>query len=209
MKSWKVFWIFLSVFLLGCKMTPDIPEYLETRFDIPIELSEFNSVAGHYFEKPAFVSLITYPKNEFPETLVIKADGYGSSYNQFTGVTKNQLFVSFRKDEAQFTIDAIDKYLKWQEQALKAGDMFTKEIATSPAFDTGYGTSNYNKFKFYSGNKINHYLIFSFCSMSSLVGELCTDTAAMKKENAIKLREIAKKYKSGELKKEDVAAKYK
>lgn len=208
MKISKTIALCLGVFLVGCKMTPEIPEYTTTRFNIPIQLSEFNSVAGHYVEKTAFVSLTTYANNEYPELLMVEADGYGSSYNEYTGVTKNKVFVRFTKNEAQVTVDAVNKYLEWQEQAMKAGDMFTKEIAATAKYDAGYGTATYNKFKFHSGNATNHYLVYEFCSSASLVGEQCTEKAALTKENAVKLKDIAERYLQGELKKEDVAAKY-
>lgn len=207
MKSIKTLSVCISLFIVGCKVTPEIPEYTQTRFDIPIKLLEFNSVAGHYVDKTAFVSLTTYAKNEYPETLTIEADGYGVNYNKYAGVTNNTIFVRFNKENTQVTIDAVNKYLDWQEQALKAGDMFTKEINATPKKES-FGLETYDKYEFHSGNARNHFLIFSICSKSSLIGEQCTQRAALDRENAEKLKNIAQRYQEGELVKEDVASKY-
>ena len=198
----------LAIPLTACVSTPVI-DTKETRFQTKVTLSEFNSVATQYLAKPTFAALLTFPNGESQDTLSYSADGYGSSYNSYLGVTKNKLGFHVQRTSAQHFVNAIDKYLKWSDTATQNKEAFTKDIT-----EILYGSTQISEFKsyykltFHSGNESNHYLLVRSCSFSEVVKEICAGDTAIDRESALALKNDIKQFISGEIYQKDIASKY-
>ncbi|CAI3802592.1 hypothetical protein [Rheinheimera sp. MM224] len=202
------FSIFVMLVTLSSCVSVKVPEFKETRFPTKVSLSEFNNVSGQFIEKGTFGFLMTYPKGEYAESLVYRADGYGSNYNQHVGVTKNVLGFNIESTKINEFLSATSKYLEWESRAKTDGDAFSKDIAK-----IRYGTEisdfdSYYKLSFHSGNEQSHYLLVSSCSSSALVGEICAGNTALNRANVLRLIEDIKSYQSGQISQKDIASKY-
>lgn len=197
-------WIFLS----GCVSIPEIATK-ETRFVTKVYLSEFNDVASQYIPKPTFATLISYPNGEGPDSLSYIADAYGSSYNQYIGVTKNKIGFHVQHTKALEFVSSINKFLEWSKTATQNGDAFTKDIADIyyDAESVG-GISVYYKLTFHSGNQEQHYLLVKSCSYSRMTNEICYGNTALTPESSLELKSEINKFLAGEIVQRDIASKY-
>ncbi|WP_233078832.1 hypothetical protein [Rheinheimera soli] len=204
----KIFAALLAIPLTACVSIPVI-DTQETRFQTKVILSEFNSVASQYIAKPTFASLVSFPNGESPDLLSYVADGYGSSYNSYIGVTKNKLGFQVQRTTADAFNGALEKYLSWSETATANKDAFTKDIA-----EIEYGAGlvsdfkSYYKLTFHSGNEQNHYLLVKSCSFSELTKEICAGDTALEKHSVLELKNDINRFISGEIAQKDIASKY-
>jgi len=89
----------------------------------------------------------------------------------------------FEKNREQY-ISAVDKFLAWEEKAVKNRDIFEKEIAIIPS-PNGVKMG----FVFISGNETTHFL--SVCwTMGSLLGQVSAPALTFDRENALRLRTL-------------------
>lgn len=194
--------------ITGCVSTPEIKKQ-ETRFQTKVVLSEFNSIASQFMAKPTFAAVITYPNGESPELLNYSADGYGSNYSQYIGVTKNVLGFQVQKTRAVEFIKAIDKYLEWSGLATERREEFTKDISKIP-YDPSQaaGIDVYYKITFHSGNASSHYMLVKSCTYSGVTKETCMGDTALGKDSAAELKKDITKFANGEISQLDVSSKY-
>jgi len=172
----------------------------KTRLDSPFKVSEFNSVASQYMERPTFIELITYKKK--PSQLWIYSDYIIKT--DTARAMKGYEFVSLSESAANDYIAAIDKYISWHSIAMVDGDIIDKEISKA----MGRKKSLKVKFGFYSANAQSHYLTLQHCA----VGTCLEPVMSLDIVNARLLKETIQSWKDGALKaitKEDIDDKYK
>lgn len=120
------------------------------RIPINFQVLEFNSVASNYLPRPTFGDFVV--KNDEIKSLYLRADFVTPSEN--TAFTRGMELHWIKKKHLQSYMQGVEKFLSWEEVALRDGDVFTKEI----------GKFGKSIFTFHSGNVENHYLEISKCS---------------------------------------------
>ena len=201
--------IFILPFLLaGCVTTYEITEEQETRFETKVNIREYNKLLSDYKIKPTFSSIISYPNGEYPEGLFYSADGYGVNYDGDIGVTDVKLGFAVYKYDSDSFIKAIDKFLKWDTQALEASDSFTKLILETKGKDKS-GIKVFNRFGFHSGNQYVNYFTIKVCVHSNMLNKTsCSHRGNLDKVSALALKQEINMFVSGDIKQEDTASKY-
>lgn len=161
----------------------------EHRLNTPLQVSSYNRIASRYLETATSVVAL---KMGGKETIGVEPSRATSVY--------------FSVDHVDEYLQAIEKYISWQEQATKEKDAFTKQIADvkNPMAGTR------NRFGFHSGNAEQHYMTVETCVM---LFRTCNSSDNEKVqlynlENAKELALLLQKLKAGEIKPENVADKY-
>jgi len=127
------------------------------RVSTDIEVREFNSVASEYYAQPTFLYHIDKKKDDRLK-LAVDFIKEGTSKDVKVGYDT----ITFSEKRVPSYLEAIEKYFKWEAIAKKDGDLISKDITKVKA-----NSSQYNFFKFHSGNETNHYLIINSPSFSS------------------------------------------
>jgi len=155
--------------LFGCaagmvNTTRNIPTALVAR--------QYNDVYSQYSARPTFASIEMMKDGS--RVLNITINAYGSQSHS----------ARFYAQNASQYIAAIDKFLEWEEQASKRGDMIEKEIAiiSSP---NGFKIS----FDFVSGTPGAHFLYINGAS-TGMLGTMKATMMIFDKANALLLREM-------------------
>lgn len=198
--------------LSGCASTFKMPVFETTDIQTDIHFTQIIDTKSYEFK--AFGSLTSYPNNEYAEALLFTADLIGYTPIEYIkghgtiGGNKKSSSIRIQKHNAQSIITAIDKYLMWENKAVMAKDVFSKEIMrTTIAVDSP--NSEHYKIGFHSGNPHSHYLTISYCTAYSLIGETCTlFEGYLDKQNALLLKGHVQDYIDGKIKQENTAAKY-
>ncbi len=151
------------LFLTGC-VTPT------KRLSTNLNSKDFNSLVSQYLDRPTFVEINGTPPNH---VLFVKMDPYGAD-------SKFMIFSAKNKSES---IQAIDKFLKWEAQARKNKDILEKEIARVKCSSTGMKI----QFSFYSGTEYNHFLSIGY---TSLFGMMDQPMLTFDRTNAIILKKL-------------------
>ena len=154
--------------LLSC--APTTPA---TRIPIDFQAVDFNSISSEYLSRPTFAN---YTDNQ----IVIMIKSYRGGYG-----------LAFYKNGISDHINAIKKYLKWEEIAIKNDDLLTKDIAS-----VENGSDTY-KYSFHSGNKKHHYLTITPCP--PLTWCLSEISQTYDREGAAKFAHLLEKFKNNEL----------
>lgn len=176
--------IISAIVFTGCATTSNT-----NRTIIPVSFSaqQYNSIANKYIES---LTVVEYAlMNNGKSWLSITMNQYGRDQygNQKTVLT------TFVKEHCQEYIGFIDKYLEWEAQASKDGDVISKPIGKA------MGQIFNMHFIFHSGNANSHYLS---------IGLWGGDTQYFDRDGAIQLRELLEKYQQGKLKSVDIDNKY-
>lgn len=165
--------IMLAVLSAGCASVQ------EHQISSSLSASEYNNVYAKFYERPTFITNYDYEKDT--DAILIKMDMYGNETS----------ILSFSEKEADRYLAAINKFIEWEELAREREDIFSKDIDTIPAWNSGN-----LKFSFHSGNAKNHYLSISFCSL------LCLEEQAQYYDlnNAVALRDVLTSLSNGDIK---------
>lgn len=161
--------IIASLSLIGCAAE---------RYQLSYELmgTRFGNTLQFSSEYRAFIDI--YADN----SIAIRSKDFGSKETPFF----------FNADDADQIIAAIDKYLKWDEKATKNKDFFDKQI------DTMHSTQKAELW-FISGNEVNHYFTIGLRTWA-YAGEMPgLPDLNLDRKNAIKLKALMLKLKSGEI----------
>lgn len=182
---------FISAILLLISITSCTTLTESQRFHSQLSAKEFNSVSSKYMDRPTFLSISNFSDNTSSLTVLMDLYGQGQS----------GLFLD--KARSQQYIDAIDKYLAWENKAKTRGDMFTKEISTIKA--GGSMTDLKYKFTFHSGNQNQHYLSIIYCT-----AVMCIDKVTQYYDvaNAKELKELLLQFKQDSIKVNDIDSEY-
>ncbi|MEZ5938631.1 MAG: hypothetical protein R3C52_10485 [Hyphomonadaceae bacterium] len=171
----------------------------ESRISTPLAASEFNDVASRYMERPTFVSLATMSDGQ--TVLKVQMDDYGSGYDATLGVAMDYVMFFDKRFAADY-VGLIDKYLEWAQLATERGDQLEREVGRTRTW--GQGGTIEMRFKLYSGNAQNQYLVIETCAVGT-----CSDrTMTFTPENARILRDLLKKLGEGRIAKTDIDAVY-
>jgi len=114
-------------------------------------------------------------------------------YNRKSGNYETLVFSEKRIDKY---VDAIDKYLSWEEIAQRDGDIVEKHIKTIRASSTGH-----LNFNLYSVNSTDHYLMIYMRTLAdALVGSENVGVVpvfSLNRENAVILKTLLTDWKAG------------
>ena len=122
----------------------------EVRISSPFRVMEYNTVSNQYGERATFIKMNLRDKGDMGW---IQADMIHKS--EYAYLNGGMDVLRIKEKHVDKYIDAVEKFLKWEEMASRDGDVFTKEIATA----------NKVKFTFHSGNAQSHYLTAEFCTI--------------------------------------------
>lgn len=193
----RIILILISLSICGC-VSMVVPKYTETRFSTDIKLSTFNSVLSQFVTRPTFAKFTDFENPELTDAIYIQADGFGGSYNSMIGYTKNTLSLEINKLTANYMVNAIDKYLKWEVKAAEKRDLLSKLILITPAVERSNMKYQW-EISFYSGNETNHYMLFKMCMLSSVIGKTCGIDIYIDKVNVLKLKSLINNYMNNKL----------
>jgi hypothetical protein len=164
--------------LTGCATTkPQI-------YPSTVRGADYNSIAERYTVMPTTAEVDTGLGGV--QYLIYRVDLYS-----FSGGSQNIFMLNISKENGMSIIALIDKYLKWEEIALRDGDQLDKEIGTAKEVLGG----NEYKFSFHSGNKKDHFLSVSMCMTFT-----CTSTGYFDKANAALLKNEISQFLTGKYK---------
>lgn len=161
----------------------------ERRLSTTLQVSSYNRIASRYLETATRVIALKMGEKE---TIGVEPSRATSVY--------------FSVDHVDEYLQAIEKYVAWQEQATKEKDAFTKQIADVK--NPMPGTRN--RFGFHSGNAEQHYMTVETCVMLFRTCKT-SDSEPIQLyslENAKELALLLQQLKAGEIKPENVADKY-
>jgi hypothetical protein len=171
--------ILMALFLSGCMATMAGNSDNIKRVSIKFKASEYNSIANKYTTRLTTAEIF---KDKNPSPIRLHMDDYSTMGKYFSIVP----------EDVDVALDAIDKYLEWNEIATIDGDMIDKEIMTG----------KYARMMFYSGNEANHYFVIGM-KVDSFLGPKIVNPFYFDKENTILLKDFFIAYKNGELKVSD------
>lgn len=160
---------FLSLSLLGCA---------SERYQLSYEImgTRFGNTLQFSSEYRAFIEI--YSNN----SIAITSKDFSSKGTPFF----------FSREDADQLISAINKYLEWDLKATQNHDFFDKQIDT---MDTGQKAEIW----FVSGNERSHYFTIGLRTWA-YPGEMPgLPDLHLDRENAIKLKVLMQKIKSGEI----------
>ena len=162
------------------------------RVSTDIEVREFNSVASDYYTQPTFLYHIDKKKDDRLK-LAVDFTREGTSKDLKVGYDT----ITFSEKRVPLYIEAIEKYLKWEEIAKRDGDLISKDISKVKA-----NSGQFNFFSFHSGNKNNHYLVINSPSLSSVLSasngkQSYVPDFVFDRANAEKLKETLQSWVTG------------
>lgn len=169
----------MALFLSGCMATMAGNSDNVKRVSINFSASEYNSVANQYTKRLTTAVLF---KDESPSPIRFHMDDYSTMGKYF----------SILPEDIEVALDAIDKYLEWNDIATRDGDMIDKVIMTG----------KYARMMFYSSNETSHYFVIGVKSDSFLSPKIL-NPFYFDKENALLLKDFFIAYKNDELKTSD------
>gem|GEM_PF-4388338 len=127
--------VFGLMFSVIAFVSPAIAE--EVRISSPFNVLEYNTVSKQYGERATFIKMNLRDKGDMGW---IQADLIRKTDNAYLMGGYDVLRI--KEKHVDKYIVAVEKYLSWQEIAVRDGDVFNKEIAQA----------NKVKFSFHSGN---------------------------------------------------------
>lgn len=165
----KIIYIFTLLFLSACAagMTDRTMPV-----DTELQAKMYNSVASQYMNRPTFVDLNIQKSGD--KVLDIQVVDYLDN--------KVHLMVFYR--DMHVYLNAIDKYLEWEEKAKVKRHVFDKVIDT---YSSPWGIDY--SFNFHSGNKYTHYLSIGMASNMAVIRDYA-GVFVFDRENALILRKL-------------------
>jgi hypothetical protein len=196
MKNIKLTTLSLAVAILfsGCKSNDIAQNLKEQRIPFKASLMTYNSLANTYMERPTFATLYTYKDESY---IRVEAKMYGTEHINYLGTIDKKMLLHISSTQTSDFINAIDKYLKWNDLAIKNKDIIEKPISQTKTIPF-IVLDAYTKFSFYSGSASKHYLIMTNCTIVGLTPDMCKDSFVDKK-NALKLKEFILAYQNGDI----------
>jgi hypothetical protein len=196
MKNIKLTTLSLAVAILfsGCKSNDIAQNLKEQRIPTKANLMTYNSLASTYMERPTFATLYTYKDESY---IRVEAKTYGTEHVKYLGTIDKKMLLHISSTQTTDFISAIDKYLKWNDLAIKNKDIIEKPISQTETIQFTW-IDVYTKFGFYSGSATSHYLTMNNCMIVSLNPDMC-NTSFVDKKNALKLKELILAYQNGDI----------
>jgi hypothetical protein len=196
MKNIKLTTLSLAIAILfsGCKSNDIAQNTKEQRIPTKVSLMTYNSLASTYMERPTFATLYTYKDESY---IRVEAKTYGTKYTKSLGAYDEKMIVRISLTQTSDFISAIDKYLKWNDLAIKNKDIIEKPISQTETIQFIWMDA-YTKFGFYSGSATSHYLTMTNCTIVGLTPDMCKDSYVDKK-NALNLKELILAYQNGDI----------
>lgn len=192
MKLFKVALLINTVLLIGC-VTTEIPQAeKETRFSTTVQISEYNDIYSKYMYKPTFGSIKRY-KNE---------DSYNLSAIKYDN---NPLGISVGASNIGFFEIAIEKFERWNKQAIENGDLFEKTLIQYKPFE--HSESEYHLI-FHSGSLRKNFMDVEYCYTLAFDKVNCVTYATLDAENVNNLKIELQMFKDGKLKIKDIDNNY-
>lgn len=177
MYSYKIWYIFLAVFISACVSMPKSSS--ERQFQTNVRLSEYNQYSQRYLPKATVGKIQFFPSGEVYHLM---ADRYGNGY----------LGISVERPKVDLFIGAIEKYLLWSAVARENNDVLSKVIVYIRS-----ATGGAWQVKFDSYGNGNQYLVFSACASEE--SNNCLFFAALDDLNAQVLIDELKLFKDNSL----------
>ncbi|MCA6063652.1 hypothetical protein [Thalassolituus marinus] len=177
MYSYKIWFIFLAVFISACVSMPKPSN--ERQFKTNVRLSEYNQYSQRYMPKA------TAGKVQFisgVDVYHLMADRYGNGY----------LGISVEYPKVDDFIESVEKYLRWSAVAKENNDVLSKIITYIRPLNGGVW-----QIKFDSYGDSNQYIVFSACGSEK--SENCLFFAALDDLNAQVLINELRMFKDGSL----------
>jgi hypothetical protein len=185
----------IVILFSGCKSNDIAKNIKEQRIPTKVSLMTYNSLASAYMERPTFATLYTYKDESY---IRVEAKTYGTEHVKYLGTIDKKMLVRISSTQTRDFINAIDKYLKWNDLAIKNKDIVEKTISQTETIQFMKLFDSYTKFGFYSGSATSHYLTITNCTIASLIPDMCIDSYIDKK-NALNLKELILAYQNGDI----------
>lgn len=157
-----------------------------TKVPLSFQGAIYNSVASQYIDRPTFAEILH--KDNGKSWINIDVKKYGTDQYGIDSISN-----TFLQHECPTYIAHIEKYLEWEEQASKDGDIVQKKIGSAKTILFSMD------FEFYSGNANNHYLA---------IGMSGGNMQFYDRQDAIALKDLLTKFQNNEIKPVNIEEKY-
>ena len=180
--------IYVLVFLL-CGCAGHIADMDGSHVKSDLSVMDFNGVASRYVERPTSVGLASRKGQD--AVLSVRVTRYSGEVHLILPV-----------EHADKYIAQIDKFREWHEIATQRDDVIDKEISTLPGWGDAIGFQI--TASFYSAAPGRHLFVIEQC-MHGCRSASTLDSFYFDIENALKLRELLIRLKTGELQHTDMS----